>query len=97
VFIASEPSWAAKFRDAGLPIVGDDIKSQVGATIVHRTLARCAKLALARGLGGPVDPACRYFMKSPPTQAHDNVARDSLDAFIAGRDLGVIHGSVRLE
>jgi myo-inositol-1-phosphate synthase len=40
VFIASDASWAGKFRDAGLPIVGDDIKSQVGATIVHRTLTR---------------------------------------------------------
>jgi len=40
VFIASDPEWAQKFKDAGLPIVGDDIKSQVGATIVHRTLAR---------------------------------------------------------
>jgi myo-inositol-1-phosphate synthase len=40
VFIASDPEWAAKFSDAGVPIVGDDIKSQVGATIVHRILAR---------------------------------------------------------
>ena len=40
VFIASEPEWARKFRDANLPIIGDDIKSQVGATIVHRTLTR---------------------------------------------------------
>src|SRR5947199_2339710 len=40
VFIASDPEWAQKFEDAGVPIVGDDIKSQVGATIVHRTLAR---------------------------------------------------------
>ena len=40
VFIASDPEWAEKFRDAGLPIVGDDIKSQIGATIVHRTLTR---------------------------------------------------------
>jgi myo-inositol-1-phosphate synthase len=40
VFIASDPEWAQKFVDAGLPIVGDDIKSQVGATIVHRQLAR---------------------------------------------------------
>ena len=40
VFLASDPEWARKFRDAGLPIVGDDIKSQVGATIVHRSLAR---------------------------------------------------------
>jgi myo-inositol-1-phosphate synthase len=40
VFIASNPVWAKKFEDAGVPIVGDDIKSQVGATIVHRILAR---------------------------------------------------------
>jgi myo-inositol-1-phosphate synthase len=40
VFIASDPVWAQKFSDAGLPIVGDDIKSQVGATIVHRALAK---------------------------------------------------------
>ncbi|MEV1142433.1 inositol-3-phosphate synthase [Micromonospora sp. NPDC049799] len=40
VFIASDPEWAKKFEDAGLPIVGDDIKSQVGATIVHRALAK---------------------------------------------------------
>jgi len=40
VFIASDTTWARKFRDAGLPIIGDDIKSQVGATIVHRTLTR---------------------------------------------------------
>ncbi|MFN3668969.1 MAG: inositol-3-phosphate synthase [Brevundimonas sp.] len=38
VFIASDPAWAARFRQRGLPIVGDDIKSQVGATIVHRVL-----------------------------------------------------------
>jgi myo-inositol-1-phosphate synthase len=40
VFIASDPEWAAKFEAARLPIVGDDIKSQVGATIVHRLLAK---------------------------------------------------------
>ncbi|HEX5367009.1 MAG TPA: inositol-3-phosphate synthase [Acidimicrobiales bacterium] len=193
VFIASDPEWAQRFTEAGVPIVGDDIKSQVGATIVHRTLARlfedrgtvidntyqlnfggnmdfmnmlerkrlkskkksktqsvtsqieagisdrdvhigpsdhvpwlddrkwayirlegrnfgdvpltvelklevhdspnsagviidavrCAKLALDRGLGGPLHPACQYLMKSPPRQVHDDVARDALDAFIA--------------
>jgi myo-inositol-1-phosphate synthase len=192
VFIASDPEWAGRFRDAGVPIAGDDIKSQVGATIVHRTLARlfedrgttidhtyqlnfggnmdfmnmlersrlkskkvsktqsvtsqieagisdhdvhigpsdhvpwledrkwafirlegrnfgdvpltvelklevhdspnsagviidavrCAKLALDRGICGPVLPACQYFMKSPPSQVHDDVARDALEAFI---------------
>jgi myo-inositol-1-phosphate synthase len=40
VFIAREPYWNRRFEKAGLPIVGDDIKSQVGATIVHRSLAR---------------------------------------------------------
>ena len=40
VFIAKESYWANRFRKAGLPIIGDDIKSQVGATIVHRALAR---------------------------------------------------------
>ena len=40
VFIASDPEWAEKFRAAGVPIVGDDIKSQVGATITHRVLTK---------------------------------------------------------
>jgi myo-inositol-1-phosphate synthase len=38
VFIASNPEWAKRFEDAGVPIIGDDIKAQVGATIVHRVL-----------------------------------------------------------
>ena len=40
VFIASDPEWAGRFAAAGVPIIGDDIKSQVGSTIVHRVLAR---------------------------------------------------------
>lgn len=40
VFIASNPEWADKFKSAGLPIVGDDVKSQLGATIIHRVLTR---------------------------------------------------------
>jgi myo-inositol-1-phosphate synthase len=40
VFIASDPEWAGKFTAAGVPIIGDDIKSQVGATITHRVLAK---------------------------------------------------------
>ena len=43
VFIASNPVWSEKFRAAGIPIIGDDIKSQVGATIVHRTLVNLFK------------------------------------------------------
>lgn len=50
VFIASDPTWAEKFTKAGVPIIGDDIKSQVGATIVHRTLAN---LFMDRGM--PID------------------------------------------
>lgn len=47
VFIASDPKWAGKFAAAGLPVIGDDIKAQVGATIVHRTLTN---LFLDRGM-----------------------------------------------
>ncbi len=47
VFIASTPAWAKKFEKAGLPVIGDDIKAQVGATIVHRTLTN---LFLDRGM-----------------------------------------------
>jgi myo-inositol-1-phosphate synthase len=194
VFIASDPEWAEKFRAAGLPIIGDDIKSQVGATITHRVLAklfedrgvsldrtmqlnvggnmdflnmkelerleskkvsktqsvtsqlstdigkdnvhigpsdyvawlddrkwayvrlegrafgdvplsleyklevwdspnsagiiidaiRAAKIALDRGIGGPVLSASSYFMKSPPEQYSDSVARDAVESFIRG-------------
>lgn len=196
VFIASDPEWAAKFTDAGVPIVGDDIKSQVGATITHRVMAklfedrgvqldrtmqlnvggnmdfknmlererleskkisktqavtsnlkkelgandvhigpsdhvgwlddrkwayvrlegrafgdvplnleyklevwdspnsagiiidavRAAKIALDRGIGGPVIPASAYLMKSPPKQLADDVARTQLEAFIIGAE-----------
>ncbi len=44
VFIASEPRWAARFEAAGVPVIGDDIKSQVGATVLHRALAKLLDL-----------------------------------------------------
>ena len=194
VFIASNPEWAQKFTDAGVPIVGDDIKSQVGATIVHRVLSRlcedrglaidhtyqlnfggnmdfknmlererleskkisktqsvtsqieqgissddvhigpsdhvpwlddrkwayiriegrnfgdvplnielklevwdspnsagviidavrCAKIALDRGIGGPLPGASAYFMKSPAVQYTDDQAREMVEAFARG-------------
>jgi myo-inositol-1-phosphate synthase len=194
VFIAGTQEWADKFTAAGVPIVGDDIKSQVGATITHRVLAklfedrgvqldrtmqlnvggnmdfknmlererleskkisktqsvtsqvdremgtgnvhigpsdhvpwltdrkwayvrlegrafgdvplnleyklevwdspnsagiiidavRAAKIALDRGIGGPLLSASSYFMKSPPVQHRDSEARDLVEAFIAG-------------
>ena len=194
VFIASDPVWAKKFTDAGVPIVGDDIKSQVGATITHRVMAklfedrgvvldrtyqlnvggnmdfknmlerdrleskkisktqavtsninhdlgarnvhigpsdyvawlddrkwayvrlegrafgdvplnleyklevwdspnsagiiidavRAAKIALDRGIGGPILSASTYLMKSPPVQMPDDQGRAQLEAFIRG-------------
>src|SRR5689334_1157502 len=194
VFIASDPVWAKKFEDAGVPIVGDDIKSQVGATITHRVMAklfedrgvqldrtmqlnvggnmdflnmlererleskkisktqavtsnlqrefktkdvhigpsdhvgwlddrkwayvrlegrafgdvplnleyklevwdspnsagviidavRAAKIAKDRGIGGPVEAASAYLMKSPPKQLADDIARVQLEKFISG-------------
>ena len=194
VFIASTPEWAKKFEDAGLPIVGDDIKSQVGATITHRVMAklfedrgvildrtyqlnvggnmdfknmlerdrleskkvsktqsvtsqvghdlgernvhigpsdyiawlddrkwafvrlegrafgnvplsleyklevwdspnsagviidavRAAKIAMDRGIGGPILSASSYFMKSPPVQYRDNEAKQAVEDFISG-------------
>ncbi|BDI61790.1 inositol-3-phosphate synthase [Qipengyuania nanhaisediminis] len=48
VFIASDPEWESRFRSRGLPIVGDDIKAQIGATIVHRMLSQ---LFASRGVG----------------------------------------------
>ncbi len=194
VFIASDPEWAARFANAGIPIIGDDIKSQVGSTIVHRILARlfedrglvldrtyqlnvggnmdfknmlererllskkisktqavtsqldngiaadavhigpsdhvpwledrkwafirlegrnfgdvplnlelklevwdspnsagviidavrCAKLALDRGVGGPLLGPSAYFMKSPPVQYHDDTARAMVETYISG-------------
>ncbi len=196
VFLASDSGWAQKFRDAGLPLIGDDIKSQVGATIVHRALARlfadrgvgldrtyqlntggntdflnmlersrlkskkisktesvqsqlderldprdihigpsdyvpwqqdnkvcfirmegrgfgdarielelrlsvedspnsagvvidairCAKLGLERGEAGPLEAPSAYYMKSPPRQLRDSVAREVCNAFIEGRE-----------
>jgi len=46
-FIASDPTWAGKFEERGIPVAGDDIKSQIGATIVHRALAN---LLVTRGV-----------------------------------------------
>jgi len=194
VFIASSEYWSKRFRDQNLPIIGDDIKSQVGATILHRVLTslfvdrgvrldrtyqlnfggntdflnmlererleskkisktgavtsmlpyslpeenihvgpsdyvpwltdrkwcyirmegttfgevplnleaklevwdspnsagvvidaiRCVKLALDRGIGGPLYGPAAYFMKTPPKQFKDEVAREMTEAFIRG-------------
>jgi myo-inositol-1-phosphate synthase len=201
VFIASDREWARRFHDAGVPIVGDDIKSQVGATIVHRILAklledrgvklertsqlnfggnmdfmnmlerdrltskkisktqsvqsqlragldkgsihigpsdyvpwledrkwahirlegrefgnvplsielklevwdspnsagividavRCARLAMDRGVAGPLIGPSAYFMKSPPVQFSDDAAREMVEEFILGNGASKQH------
>jgi myo-inositol-1-phosphate synthase len=203
VFIGREPEWQAKFAAAGLPVIGDDIKSQVGATISHRVLTRlfddrgvqvdktyqlnfggntdfqnmlerdrleskkisktnavtsqldyeledgavhvgpsdhvpwledrkfchiriegttygdvpllaelklevwdspnsagvitdairCAKIGLDRGLAGTLVAPSAYFMKSPPEQLHDDVARKRVEAFISGEDNATLTGA----
>ena len=55
---------------------------------------RCAKLGLERGLGGPLEAASAYYMKSPPRQMRDSVAFDLTDSFIQGSDTGGSVGEV---
>jgi myo-inositol-1-phosphate synthase len=203
VFIGREPYWQRRFAEEGLPIIGDDIKSQVGATITHRVLARlfmdrgvrldrtyqlnfggntdflnmlererleskkisktnavtsmldyeldegdvhvgpsdhvpwlldrkwcyirmegttygdvplnaelklevwdspnsagvitdairCLKLGLDRGLKGTLVAPSSYFMKSPPRQIHDDIARERVEAFIRGEDNETLVGT----
>ena len=56
-YLASDPEWAARFRAAGLPLVGDDVKSQAGPMIVHRALGR---LLADRGGGDRPDLPARH-------------------------------------
>ncbi|TMB84392.1 MAG: inositol-3-phosphate synthase [Chloroflexi bacterium] len=203
VFIGREPYWQRRFAERGLPVIGDDIKSQVGATITHRVLTRlfmdrgvridrtyqlnfggntdflnmlererleskkisktnavtsmldyeideddihvgpsdyvpwlkdrkwchirmegttygdvplnlelklevwdspnsagvitdairCLKLGMDRGLAGTLVAPSAYFMKSPPIQIHDDVARERVEAFIRGDDNEVLVGT----
>ena len=92
VFIASDPEWAARFEQAGLPIVGDDIKAQAGATITHRTLTdlfakRGVKLERTYQLntGGNTDflnmlnRARLASKKESKTEAVQSVAAERLD------------------
>ncbi len=92
VFIASDPAWAQRFRDAGLPIIGDDIKAQLGATITHRMLTdlfrkRGVKLDRTYQLntGGNTDflnmlnRARLRSKKTSKTEAVQSVADERLD------------------
>jgi myo-inositol-1-phosphate synthase len=94
VFIASDPTWAKRFEDAGLPIIGDDVKSQLGATIVHRTLANLFKkrgVLLERtyqlNTGGNTDflnmlnRSRLASKKESKTEAVQSVLKERLDAY----------------
>src|SRR5260221_190461 len=83
VFIARETYWQDRFKEANLPMIGDDIKSQVGATIVHRVLAH-----LFREHGVKLEGPNAYLMKSPPVQYADDVAHEMTEAFI--REVSVV-------
>lgn len=92
VFIASDPRWASRFKERELPIIGDDIKSQVGATITHRVLVdlfRMRGVALDRtyqlNTGGNTDflnmlnPSRLASKKTSKTEAVQSVAGKRLD------------------
>ena len=54
---------------------------------------RCAKLGLDRGLGGPLEACCAWYMKSPPRQMRDDEARLALDAFVEAKPLARTGGA----
>ena len=91
VFIASNPEWEAKFRAKNIPIVGDDIKAQVGATIVHRVLS---SLFAARGVTGQSVPdhvdADMAFHRAVIAAAHNDVLIQLFDAFLPRLRLAMI-------
>jgi myo-inositol-1-phosphate synthase len=98
VFIASDPDWAARFTAAGIPIVGDDIKSQLGATITHRVLARLFEergLVLDRtyqlNVGGNMDfknMLERSRLRSKKISKTQSVT-SNIDAEISARDVHI--------
>ncbi len=98
VFIASDPVWAKRFTDAGLPVIGDDVKSQLGATIVHRQLAR---LFADRGVtvdrtyqlntGGNTDFLNMLARERLASKKHSktDAVQSQLDAPLAPRDIHI--------
>ena len=98
VFIASDPEWAQRFTDANVPIIGDDIKSQVGATIVHRMLARLFEdrgLVLDRtyqlNVGGNMD-----FMNMLERERLESKKISKTQAVTSQIDHGISAGSVHI-
>jgi myo-inositol-1-phosphate synthase len=93
VFIAGTPEWAKKFTDAGVPIVGDDIKSQVGATITHRVLAKLfedrgveLQRTLQLNVGGNMD--FMNMLERERLESKKISKTQSVTSQIPGRDLG---------
>ena len=93
VFIASDPVWAKKFEDAGVPIVGDDIKSQVGATITHRVMAKLFEdrgVALDRtyqlNVGGNMD--FKNMLERERLESKKISKTQAVTSNLTGHDLG---------
>ena len=93
VFIASTPEWAAKFEQGGVPIVGDDIKSQVGATITHRVLAKLfedrgveLQRTMQLNVGGNMD--FMNMLERDRLESKKISKTQSVTSQIPGRDLG---------
>src|SRR6266511_2063040 len=92
VFIASDREWARRFHDAGMSI---ELKLEVwdspnSAGIVIDAV-RCARLAMDRGVAGPLIGPSAYFMKSPPVQFSDDAAREMVEEFILGNGASKQH------
>jgi myo-inositol-1-phosphate synthase len=93
VFIAGTPEWAQKFADAGVPIVGDDIKSQVGATITHRVLAKLfedrgveVQRTMQLNVGGNMD--FKNMLERDRLESKKISKTQSVTSQIPDRDLG---------
>jgi myo-inositol-1-phosphate synthase len=93
VFIAGTPEWARKFEEAGVPIVGDDIKSQVGATITHRVLAKLfedrgveLQRTLQLNVGGNMD--FKNMLERDRLESKKISKTQSVTSQIPDRDLG---------
>jgi myo-inositol-1-phosphate synthase len=93
VFIASTPEWGKKFKDAGLPIIGDDIKSQVGATITHRVLTKLfedrgveVQRTMQLNVGGNMD--FKNMLERERLESKKISKTQSVTSQIPDRDLG---------
>ena len=81
-FIASDPAWAGRFVEKGLPVAGDDVMSQVGATVLHKTLV---KMAVDRGVSGQLESLEAFCVKHPPTQMPYPAAKAAFEEFTSGK------------